>query len=938
MVAAVVVVAAAVSATIFGPTEQAHPQGAPPVDFIPRGGTCAPLDVAFLIDSTGSMAPAIANVQAEITGFLGEIEEASGGDYRIALVDFGLGVNVRVPFSPSNRDAVADAVPSLADGGGSTPEAWDEALVTAVEGRATSDVPTGDQQGDFSGGWRSEANKLVVLVTDAPAAGFDDSEQPADLALAQEAAREASRQGIRVTTVFVPNVNADRDAAPQLTDVAGLGGGVYFETAEDGANLTDGLDLAVRTCGADTDGDGLFDNWETEGIDSDGDGIVDLDLPGMGADPEHKDLFVEVDWMTAPTFATCWHLVWCPATDDLAPDPAALQKMAEAFARAPVDNPDGDAGITLHIDAGARTPSVGGIDSRYRRGGPLDEGDYADPLITESIDVDIDTAAYDEAMTPFDAFHDRSVDDIRRVAFTWVLYTDHITSSNGLLGLARGIPADSVMIAGAVMDSTPKEAATVMHEIGHTLSLRHGGEDGLHNKPNYLSIMNYAHALRNGLVVDGQADVIDYSAWDLPPIDESDLDETAGMAGDNGEPRDVRALHPCRPTEPQLDQDMQPFFVGAPVDWNCDGDTTDRGLSTPVRAQRGRSTAPEVMTSWNDWDHLSFTGGVRGGLGTASGEVPVEDGFDEENYVATPKDHAVSVVGGGAVQAVPGARDLAFPIDLVNIGTEADRYTISADGPDGTDPALTAEAIGLTAGETGDVTLSVDVPDDAELGDELTVTAQLTSEATQESVATVIVTITVVAEADESTDGSLSVTPDPVRAGETIAASGDGFAPGSPVIVWTEPSVGDPLDAVADDDGRFSVEIAVPSDRDGTLVVHAGGYEVTGEPPSAPALPTDRPDRGAPRVLTRSVEVVPKPGSLLRFWPYAAVGVALAGLVLGLYLVLRRRDRGGGSTPGDTGPTPEPGPGPEPEITLYDDLDVRLVPDRADDDVEVRLR
>lgn len=149
---------------------------------------------------------------------------------------------------------------------------------------------------------------------------------------------------------------------------------------------------------------------------------------------------------------------------------------------------------------------------------------------------------------------------------------------------------------------------------------------------------------------------------------------------------------------------------------------------------------------------------------------------------------------------------------------QVDRYTNSADGPNDTDPVLTAEAIGLAAGETGHVTLSVDVPDDAELGDELTVTAQLTSEATQESVATAIVTITVVAEADESTDGSLSVTPDPVRAGETIAASGDGFAPGSPVNVWIEPSVGDPLDAVADDHGRFSVEIAVPSDRDGTLV------------------------------------------------------------------------------------------------------------------------
>ncbi len=30
-----------------------------------------------------------------------------------------------------------------------------------------------------------------------------------------------------------------------------------------------------------------------------------------------------------------------------------------------------------------------------------------------------------------------------------------------------------------------------MHEFGHTLGLQHGGSDGLNNKPNYLSVMNY---------------------------------------------------------------------------------------------------------------------------------------------------------------------------------------------------------------------------------------------------------------------------------------------------------------------------------------------------------------------------------------------------------------------------------------------------------------
>ena len=39
-------------------------------------------------------------------------------------------------------------------------------------------------------------------------------------------------------------------------------------------------------------------SWEKDGIDTDGDGTADLDLPAMGADPDHKDIFIEVDFMT----------------------------------------------------------------------------------------------------------------------------------------------------------------------------------------------------------------------------------------------------------------------------------------------------------------------------------------------------------------------------------------------------------------------------------------------------------------------------------------------------------------------------------------------------------------------------------------------------------------------------------------------------------------
>lgn len=47
----------------------------------------------------------------------------------------------------------------------------------------------------------------------------------------------------------------------------------------------------------DSDGDGLPDSWEVCGLDTNNDTVADVDLPAMGAKPERKDLFVEIDWM-----------------------------------------------------------------------------------------------------------------------------------------------------------------------------------------------------------------------------------------------------------------------------------------------------------------------------------------------------------------------------------------------------------------------------------------------------------------------------------------------------------------------------------------------------------------------------------------------------------------------------------------------------------------
>lgn len=94
----------------------------------------------------------------------------------------------------------------------------------------------------------------------------------------------------------------------------------------------------------DNDGDGLCDSWETEGIKA-SDGDMLLDLPKLGANRNHKDLFVEIDFMDCelqPSDCTDLHTH--------RPDPQALAAVRQAFADAPVGNPDGTTGITLHFE------------------------------------------------------------------------------------------------------------------------------------------------------------------------------------------------------------------------------------------------------------------------------------------------------------------------------------------------------------------------------------------------------------------------------------------------------------------------------------------------------------------------------------------------------------------------------------------------------------
>lgn len=120
--------------------------------------------------------------------------------------------------------------------------------------------------------------------------------------------------------------------------------GYAFRGDGQGAGVAWTVRTTRRLCTArrdvDSDRDGLLDDWETAGRDVDCDGTVDLPFNTWGANPLHKDLFVEYDACQGEPISR-----------------ASVQNLKAMFAAAPVDamgwpNPDNLPGINVWVDTG----------------------------------------------------------------------------------------------------------------------------------------------------------------------------------------------------------------------------------------------------------------------------------------------------------------------------------------------------------------------------------------------------------------------------------------------------------------------------------------------------------------------------------------------------------------------------------------------------------
>lgn len=325
--------------------------------------------------------------------------------------------------------------------------------------------------------------------------------------------------------------------------------------------------LSTSRGNIDTDRDKLLDGWEATGYDDNGDGIIDVDLPAMGASPFHKDIFVEHDWMLGDS------------VHDHYPSDTVLNRVRNSFAAAPVSNPDGRNGITLH---NVRSNAI---------------------QHANDISAGCDSASI---WAGFDLLKNTNFNPIRRKIFHYVIWAHDICPGLGSTsGISRGIPASDFLVTLGSW-STPggtanQRTGTFMHELGHNLGLYHGGNagDNKNYKPNHLSIMNYSFQVIG--VWRSGARRWDYTRMTINRLDERNLNEFTGLNGSGN-------LAPYGTT----------FYCGTAarndntadtnVNWNC-----NRSIELSVATDINKDGAKNILgTVRNQWTHLVYNGGDVG--------------------------------------------------------------------------------------------------------------------------------------------------------------------------------------------------------------------------------------------------------------------------------------------------------------------------------------
>lgn len=193
------------------------------------------IELAFVLDTTGSMAGLIEGAKKKIWSIANTVIDSNpGADIRIGLVGYrDLGddyVTRSFPLTPDVQTLYAHLLAFEAKGGGDTPESVNEALDVAVTKLGWSSPGTG------------RTSRILFLVGDAPP--HMDYQQDRKY---PEVIRDAVQRGIIVNTVQAGDMTQTRTV---WREMARLGQGEYMAIPQDGGRVVvieTPYDVEIRT-------------------------------------------------------------------------------------------------------------------------------------------------------------------------------------------------------------------------------------------------------------------------------------------------------------------------------------------------------------------------------------------------------------------------------------------------------------------------------------------------------------------------------------------------------------------------------------------------------------------------------------------------------------------------------------------------------------------
>ena len=311
----------------------------------------------------------------------------------------------------------------------------------------------------------------------------------------------------------------------------------------------------------------------------------------MGARTGQKDIFIEVDYMDS--------------TDPgVIPRRESLQMVVDSF---------NAQSIKVHFDAGT-TFGSGFSTTDFNLGQGSAVVAYEPCVTMDQTTCSLNTSS---RRSIYD-WKSEYMDLRRRNVFHYLLMGNSQLANGGAgsSGLAELIGNDLLVTMGSWgLATTPGgslnllinwQASTLMHELGHNLGLRHGGNEDTNYKPNYWSIMNYMYQL-NGLDQAPNASTA-FQRWRKEEGDGSPL--LCSLTNSPcGSPSQFIMSY-SDGTSSSLDETALSEAAnigrgttgGSYADWNLNGSLTGGTISRDLNGDSTNTT----LSDYNDWGNLNF--------------------------------------------------------------------------------------------------------------------------------------------------------------------------------------------------------------------------------------------------------------------------------------------------------------------------------------------